>query len=131
MGTFNDNDEYEKICYICRRPESRAGKMVIMPGNLQVCPDCLQKAFDTVNNTNFDNLDFMSMDPTMFFGGFPGATNYSAQSANNNNQVDNSDNNTESIDDNSETGNDEQDSKCNDNPKCHESPFCFDVTKKK
>ena len=55
MGTFNDNDEYEKICYICRRPESRAGKMVIMPGNLQVCPDCLQKAFDTVNNTNFDN----------------------------------------------------------------------------
>ena len=130
MGTYNDNDEYEKICYICRRPESRAGKMVIMPGNLQVCPDCLQKAFDTVNNTNFDNLDFMSMDPTMFFGGFPGATNYSAQSANNNNQVDNSDNNTESIDDNSETQNDEQDSKCNDNPKCHESPFCFDETKK-
>ena len=54
MGNVNDNDEYEKMCYICRRPESRAGKMVIMPGNLQVCPDCLQKAFDTVNNTDLN-----------------------------------------------------------------------------
>ena len=82
MGNVNDNDEYEKICYICRRPESRAGKMVIMPGNLQVCPDCLQKAFDTVNNSAFDNMDFMNMDPTMFFGGFPGATNFNGFSAN-------------------------------------------------
>ena len=27
-------DEYEKICYICRRPESKAGPMVQMPGNM-------------------------------------------------------------------------------------------------
>ena len=85
MGNVNDNDEYERICYICRRPESRAGKMVVMPGNLQVCPDCLQKAFDTVNNTDLNNLDFMSMDPTMFFGGFPGATNFAQTSNSNNN----------------------------------------------
>ena len=70
MGT-NNNDEYEAICYICRRPESRAGKMVTMPGNICVCPDCLQKAFDTVNNQSFPGFDMgMGMDPAMFFGGF-------------------------------------------------------------
>lgn len=70
MGNTNNNDEYEKICYICRRPESRAGKMVNMPGNICVCPDCLQKAFDTVNNQSFPGFD-MGMDPSMFFGAFP------------------------------------------------------------
>lgn len=131
MGNVNDNDEYEKICYICRRPESRAGKMVIMPGNLQVCPDCLQKAFDTVNNTDLNNLDFMSMDPTMFFGGFPGAANYTQ--ANGGSNSNSSDNNTNAnSDDNSNGSNDDNSnssSKCNDNPKCHESPICFDDTK--
>lgn len=70
MGNTNNNDEYEKICYICRRPESRAGRMVNMPGNICVCPDCLQKAFDTVNNQSFPGFD-MGMDPSMFFGPFP------------------------------------------------------------
>ena len=28
----NQEEEYEKICYICRRPESKAGKMIAMPG---------------------------------------------------------------------------------------------------
>ena len=27
-------DEYEKVCYVCRRPESKAGHMVNMPGNI-------------------------------------------------------------------------------------------------
>ena len=123
MGNVNDNDEYEKICYICRRPESRAGKMVIMPGNLQVCPDCLQKAFDTVNNSNFDNMDFMSMDPTMFFGGFPGATNFNSFGPGNGPTSEENDS-----DDSSE--NNSSLSKCNDNPKCYESPKCYDDTKK-
>ena len=39
------DDEYEKICYICRRPESKTGKMIVMPGNICVCPDCMQKTF--------------------------------------------------------------------------------------
>ena len=132
MGNVNDNDEYERICYICRRPESRAGKMVVMPGNLQVCPDCLQKAFDTVNNTNFDNLDFMSMDPTMFFGGFPGATNYAAynQSTNTSEYTNDNNSNSESNSQSIEDSADDNASKCNDNPKCHESPICFDDTKK-
>lgn len=124
MGNVNDNDEYEKICYICRRPESRAGKMVIMPGNLQVCPDCLQKAFDTVNNTDLNNLDFMSMDPTMFFGGFPGVANHTQT-----NDSSNSNSNDNNSNANSDASSNDSSSKCNDNPKCHESPICFDDTK--
>lgn len=124
MGNVNDNDEYEKICYICRRPESRAGKMVIMPGNLQVCPDCLQKAFDTVNNTDLNNLDFMSMDPTMFFGGFPGVANHTQT-----NDSSNSNSNDNNSNANSDASSNDGSSKCNDNPKCHESPICFDDTK--
>ena len=30
----NDNDEYEKYCYLCRRPESVAGKLIHMPGDV-------------------------------------------------------------------------------------------------
>lgn len=26
------DDEYERYCYLCRRPESVAGKLVSMPG---------------------------------------------------------------------------------------------------
>lgn len=33
----NNNDEYEKVCYVCRRTESKAGKMISMPGGLYVC----------------------------------------------------------------------------------------------
>ncbi len=40
-------DEFEKICFACRRPESKAGKMITMPGNLTICQECMQKAFDS------------------------------------------------------------------------------------
>ena len=40
---------YEKVCFMCRRPESKAGKMITLPGNINICPDCMQKSFDTMN----------------------------------------------------------------------------------
>ena len=51
-------DEYEKICYVCRRPESKAGKMIDMPNNMHICADCMQRAFDTLNNNtvNYNDL---------------------------------------------------------------------------
>lgn len=49
-----DEDEYEKICYMCRRPESRAGKMVTMPGNICICSDCMQKTFDAINSSGLN-----------------------------------------------------------------------------
>lgn len=49
-----DHEEYEKICYVCRRPESKAGSMITMPGNLCLCRDCMQKAFDSIAGSGVD-----------------------------------------------------------------------------
>ena len=59
-----DKDEYEKICYLCHRPESIAGKMITMPQNISICPDCMQKTFDTMNNGGLDDM--------MKYSGIPG-----------------------------------------------------------
>jgi len=51
------DDEYEKICYICRRPESICGKLISLPGNMDVCPDCMQRSFDSINgNVNIEDI---------------------------------------------------------------------------
>ncbi len=44
-----DQDEYENFCFLCRRPESQAGKMVELPNNIHICSQCMQKSFDTMN----------------------------------------------------------------------------------
>ena len=64
-NTTANTDEYEKVCYICRRSESKAGKMINMPGGLCVCADCMQKSFDTMNtqmnNGNMNYSDLFNM----------------------------------------------------------------------
>lgn len=62
-------DDYEDICYICRRPESVAGKMIHIPNNICICNDCMQKTFDSmegfgfgsVDNASLNNIDFSKM----------------------------------------------------------------------
>lgn len=59
-------DEYEKICYVCRRPESKAGPLISMPGGMHFCHDCMQKAFNSVNQHGIDwnmlsNMPYMNM----------------------------------------------------------------------
>lgn len=57
-------EEYEDICYICRRPESKAGKMIKIPNNICICSTCMQKTFDTMNQNGFPingNIDFGNM----------------------------------------------------------------------
>ncbi len=51
----SDDDEYERVCFICRRPESKAGRMIHMPGNMDICVDCMQKAFNSLQSGNFGN----------------------------------------------------------------------------
>lgn len=71
-GSSDNADNYEKICYMCRRPESKAGPMISMPGGMCLCHDCMQKAFDTVtkggmdfskmpNMPNMPNMPYMGM----------------------------------------------------------------------
>ncbi len=59
-------DSYENVCYVCHRTESTAGKMVQVAPGLHICPDCLQKTFDSVSNMGFDMNSLNSV-----FGGKP------------------------------------------------------------
>ena len=52
-------EEYEKYCFMCKRPESKAGKMIELQGNIHVCADCMQKSFDTMQNINLNYNDLM------------------------------------------------------------------------
>jgi len=47
------NDEYEKICCMCRRTESIAGKMITLADGMDICTDCMQKAMDSINSMDF------------------------------------------------------------------------------
>ena len=49
-------DEYEKYCFVCRRPESKTGKMITMMEGMYICPDCMQKTMDAVSASPL-NLD--------------------------------------------------------------------------
>ena len=51
----DDNNEYEKICYMCRQPESSVGKMIKMTENMFICPNCMQRTFDLMNNSAGNN----------------------------------------------------------------------------
>ena len=62
-------DDYEDICYICRRPESKVGKMIHIPNNICICSDCMQKTFDTINTGNVPYMDMMNLGPMMNFSG--------------------------------------------------------------
>ena len=50
-----EDKKEEKICFVCRKPESQVGKCIEMPGNMRVCNTCLQSAFNNLANMDFLN----------------------------------------------------------------------------
>ena len=53
----NDTEsKYEDVCFICRRPESKAGKMYHLPNNICVCEDCMHRTMDTVSQFDYQGL---------------------------------------------------------------------------
>ena len=58
-------DEYEKVCFMCRRPESKTGPMITLPQNIHICTECMQKSFDTMNNSNMNYGGLMSHMPNI------------------------------------------------------------------
>ncbi len=54
--------DYEDVCFICRRPESKAGKMFRLPNHICVCDDCMHKTMDTVSQFDYQG---MLNNPTM------------------------------------------------------------------
>lgn len=62
-----EEEEYEKVCYVCRRPESKAGKMITMPPGIDICFDCMQNAFNTIQNSGLDMGMMSGVTPDMFW----------------------------------------------------------------
>lgn len=71
----DDTSGYEKICYMCHRPESKVEKMITIPNDITICSDCMQKTFDQIGmqgmpsypGMEFLNLGAMGMEPPAEF----------------------------------------------------------------
>ena len=50
---------------MCRRTESQAGKMITLPGGLNVCPDCMQRSFDMMMGSGMDWTKMSGITPEM------------------------------------------------------------------
>lgn len=51
--------EYEEYCYMCRRPERTAGKLIHVQGMFALCAECMQKAFDMMMQGNIPGMPEM------------------------------------------------------------------------
>lgn len=59
-------NDYEEMCYICRRSESKVGKMMHLPSNIHICDECMQKTFDSINSSGTNFMDMSNWNPAMF-----------------------------------------------------------------
>ncbi len=45
----DDEDDYEDVCFVCKRPERIAGKMIKLMDNMAVCDDCMKKSLESLD----------------------------------------------------------------------------------
>ena len=53
------SDDFENYCYMCRRSEADTGKLISFAENVYICPDCLQKTLDQLNNSPMFDISNM------------------------------------------------------------------------
>ena len=58
----DEHKDVEHYCYLCRRPESAAGKMLELPNNIYICTDCMQRTLNSMSNGQFGFIDSRNMD---------------------------------------------------------------------
>lgn len=61
-----DGGEYEEFCMMCRRPESLAGKMLHLPGNIHVCSHCMDTMTKLIDENYGDVLNGAMTNPMAF-----------------------------------------------------------------
>ena len=66
------SEEYEKVCMMCMRPESKCGGMLKLSGDMCVCTECLQRTLDMAQNLNI-TPDMLNGMPNPFAGNMQGA----------------------------------------------------------
>lgn len=64
----NESNKNERYCYMCHRPERKAGPLLMMPGNMCICNDCMQKAMDQAQRFGFPYGNMMNIDLNNPFG---------------------------------------------------------------
>ena len=64
----NKDDEYEEYCFLCRRSESQCkSKLIHLPNQINICPECMQKTFDGFHNApNMQFIDMNNFDMSQF-----------------------------------------------------------------
>ncbi len=67
---MDNNNNYEDVCCVCHRTESKAGQMMKMPGNLCVCKDCMDKTYNMMKGLGLDKM-FDAISPTDFLWNNP------------------------------------------------------------
>ena len=51
----DDKDsDYEEVCVLCHRPESKTGKLINLAKGICICSECMQKTMDTFQNSSQD-----------------------------------------------------------------------------
>ena len=63
---IDDEEGYERYCFLCHRPESITGKLMDLPNNMSVCSDCMKKSFDAMANSPIDLSQLMNMPGIQF-----------------------------------------------------------------
>ena len=66
----NKKDQYEEVCYVCRRSESKAGPMLKMPGGISICQNCMQKSIDAAVTMTGGDLSKLSGQSPFMMPGF-------------------------------------------------------------
>lgn len=67
----DNNNDREKVCYMCHRSESKAGRMLTMPGGIHVCIDCMQNTVDSFGSGGAFDLSNLGISGFPFMGGSP------------------------------------------------------------
>ena len=72
-----DQDAYEKVCSVCGRPESVAGKLMRLPMNMYLCADCMDRTADMVESQmgNMNGAGAIDWSKVMGMYGAPGTKN--------------------------------------------------------
>ena len=94
-GGLDDSTDngFEDVCFVCRRPESKAGKMFHLPNNICICDDCMHKTMDMVSQFDYQN---MLNNPNLLnelnkhSGGFPNIGIFNMDGLNNSGGIPNS-----------------------------------------
>ena len=56
-----EQDDYESMCVLCHRPESKTGKQITLAPGISICPECMQKTMDMMHGPDMDLTNMPDM----------------------------------------------------------------------